>query len=147
MVPGSEDAVTAACFDIITAGAVPPNPAELIESRAMIDLLSTLSERYDLVIVDSAPTTAVSDAIPLLRLVNGVIVVNRVEKLTRTAARHLRAHLSRLDAPGLGVVANAAPTSSRGYGYGYGYGYPHYGDAYLGNGRRRIRRQKQRASA
>jgi receptor protein-tyrosine kinase len=144
MVPGSATSVDA-CFEIITAGAVPPNPAELIESRAMIDLLSTLSERFDLVIVDSAPTTAVSDAIPLMRLVSGVVVVNRVDKLTRTAARHLRDHLSRLGAPVLGVVANATPGSRRGYGYGYGY--DSYSGAYLSDRAERRASGKQQAPA
>ncbi|HEY3969889.1 MAG TPA: polysaccharide biosynthesis tyrosine autokinase, partial [Solirubrobacteraceae bacterium] len=127
---------TSASFSVITAGAVPPNPAELMESRAMIDLLSTLSERFDLVVVDTAPTSAVSDAIPLMRLVSGVVVVNRVDSITRDAARHLREHLAKLHAPVLGVVANAMPAKGRGYyGYGYGYGYSYgygYGNPYLG---------------
>lgn len=118
-------------FSILTAGAVPPNPTELMESRAMVDLLSSLSERFDLVIVDTAPTTAVSDAIPLLQHVSGVIVVNRVDRVTRDAARHLRQGLANLNAPVLGIVANAI-SGGDGYGYGYGYGYQHvYGTAYL----------------
>ncbi len=97
----------------------------------MIDLLSALSEQFDLVIIDSPPTSVVSDAIPLMRLVSGVVIVSRIGVTTRDAARHLREQLRKLKAPTLGVVANAMPVKGRGY-YGYGYGY--YRDAYEPSG-------------
>ena len=112
-------------FSIIPAGSTPPNPGELVESHAMIDLLSALSERFDLVIIDSPPTALVSDAIPLLRLVSGVVIVSRIDVTTRDASKHLRDQLRKLRAPTLGVIANAVPLKSRGY-YGYGY----YGNGY-----------------
>ena len=87
----------------------------------MIDLLSSLSERFDLVIIDSAPTSAVSDAIPLVRLVSGVVVVSRIGNSSRDAARLLQQQLSKLHAPTLGVIANAVPAKKSGY-YGYEYG-------------------------
>lgn len=111
-----------ASFSMITAGASPPNPGELVESRAMIDLLGSLTERFDLVILDSPPTAVVSDAIPLMRLVSGVVIVSRIDVTTRDATRHLREQLRKLKAPTLGVIANAVPLKGRGY-YGYGY-YP-----------------------
>jgi capsular exopolysaccharide synthesis family protein len=117
-------------FSVLTSGATPPNPTELLESRAMIDLLTSLSERFNLVIMDSAPTMAVSDAIPLLQLVSGVVIVNRVESITRDLARHLRDQLAKLNAPVLGIVANALPTGGRDE-YGYGYGGYAYTNAYL----------------
>jgi receptor protein-tyrosine kinase len=120
-------------FHIITAGAVPPNPAELVESRAMVELLSTLAERFDLVVIDSPPTSVVSDAIPLMRLVSGVVVVSRVDTTTRDGARQLREQLIKLRASTLGVVANAMPVGRRGY-YGYGYGYSDYRSGYYLDG-------------
>ncbi len=116
-----------ATFSVITAGAIPPNPGELVESRAMVDLLSTLAEQFDLVIIDTPPTSVVSDAIPLMRLVSGAVIVSRIDVTTRDAAHHLRNQLRKLNAPTLGVIANAMPVRGRGY-YGYGYGY--YADAY-----------------
>jgi capsular exopolysaccharide synthesis family protein len=121
-------------ISVVTAGAVPPNPAQLLESRAMVDLLTSLTERFDLVVVDSAPTSVVSDSIALVKLVSGVVVVSRVGRTTREAARHLRNQLVKLEAPTLGVIANALPLKGRGYygyGYGYGYGYSREGDGYL----------------
>ena len=116
-------------LDVIVAGALPPNPAELLESQTMREVLARLKERYELVVVDTAPTGVVSDAFPLLRQVDGVIVVARMGLTTRDAAERLRDQLGRAGAPLLGVVANAIKLKRRGrYGkYGYGYGY--YGPA------------------
>lgn len=110
----------------ITAGALPPNPAELLESRAMEELLAQLEERYELVVIDTAPIGVVSDCFPLLRRVDGVLAVARMGKSTRDAAGWMREQLDRLDAPTLGVVANGLSLNRRGkhrYGYGY-YGKP-----------------------
>jgi capsular exopolysaccharide synthesis family protein len=109
-------------LDVIVAGSMPPNPAELIESQAMSDVLSQLVERYDLIVIDTAPVGVVSDAFPLLRKVDGVIVVARLGQTTRDAAERMRDQLGRLEAPLLGVVANGVKLKRRGkYGYGYGY--------------------------
>jgi receptor protein-tyrosine kinase len=112
--PGAQNGATAG-FSVVTAGTVPPNPVELLESRAMIDLLTALSEQYDLVIVDSPPPSVVPDAIPLMQLVNGVVVVGRKGIITRHAARQLREQLLKLNAPALGVIANGMRDTSYGY--------------------------------
>ena len=112
-----------ASLTVITAGGVPPNPAELLESRAMVDLLSALHERFDLVIVDTPPISIVPDAIPLIRLVTGVLIVSRIGVTTRDAARQLRAQLSSLNAPTLGVISNGEPANSFPYAH-YRHYYP-----------------------
>lgn len=93
---------------IIVAGATPPNPAELLESRAMESVMMWAAERYDLVLVDTPPLGVVSDAIPLLGKVDGVIVVSRLGTTTRDGAARMREELDSLRAPSLGVVANAS---------------------------------------
>lgn len=111
-------------LDMIVAGANPPNPAELIESGAMDDVMARLRERYELVVLDTAPMGVVSDAFPLLRKADGVIVVTRIGLCTRDSAARLREQLERLEAPVLGIVANAVKLGRRGrYGYGYYGGY------------------------
>lgn len=111
-------------LDVIVAGVSPPNPAELIESQTMSDVLSGLTERYDLIVIDTAPLGVVSDAFPLLREVDGVIAVTRMGKSTFDNAEQLREQLSRLEAPVLGIVANGVRVR-RGGRYGYGdYGRP-----------------------
>ena len=114
--------ISSAPLDVLLAGALPPNPAELIESRAMEDLLGWASEQYELVVIDTPPLAVVSDAISLMRKVDGVIIVSRVGESTNTAADRLRERLSTLGAPTLGVVANACGNDRLG-GYDYTYGY------------------------
>src|SRR4051812_14526393 len=106
---------------IIPAGLIPPNPAELMESHRMYDLLDQLQREYDLVMVDTPPTSVVADAIPLFSRVNGVIVVGRVNVSTRDGAMRLRTTLRSLNAPTLGVVANGV-SEARGGRYDYAYG-------------------------
>lgn len=110
-------------MDVITAGALPPNPADLVESQSMADVIVQLKERYDFVVVNTPPVGVVSDAFPLISQVDGVVVLVRLYRTTRDSADDLRQQLERLDAPTLGVVTNGAKTGRSGqYGYGYGYG-------------------------
>jgi Mrp family chromosome partitioning ATPase/capsular polysaccharide biosynthesis protein len=109
-------------MDVVVAGSIPPNPIDLLESERMRRVIQEAMSRYDLVVLDTPPTAVVSDAIPLVREVDGVIVVARVGKTNREAVVHLRDQLTNLDAPVLGIVVNGV--RSRGaYGYGYGSGY------------------------
>lgn len=102
-------------LDLIVAGSVPPNPAELLESQTTPETLRDLKERYDLVVLDTAPTGVVADAFPLVSQVDGVVIVARIGQATRDEAETLR---SRLDAPLLGIVSNGLEVRHRGkYGY------------------------------
>jgi Mrp family chromosome partitioning ATPase len=107
---------------LVAGGALPPNPGELIESHAMEALLERAKSTYDLVVIDTPPLTAVSDAFPLLRKVDGVIIVGRVGRNRRDVAQRLHETLTGAGAPLLGVVANGLKSGRRG-GYGYGYSY------------------------
>jgi succinoglycan biosynthesis transport protein ExoP len=110
-------------LDVLVAGATPPpNPGELIESRAMETLLERAKSIYDLVVIDTPPLTAVSDAFPLLKKVDGVVIVGRVGRNRRDVAERLHETLTGAGAPLLGVIANGFKSGRRG-GYGYGYGY------------------------
>jgi polysaccharide biosynthesis transport protein len=112
-------------FDVLVAGAaLPPNPGELIESHAMESLLEQAKSEYDLVVIDTPPLTAVSDAFPLLSKVDGVIIVGRVGKNRRDVAQRLHETLTGAGAPLLGVVANGFKQGRKGsYGYDYNYSY------------------------
>jgi Mrp family chromosome partitioning ATPase len=110
-------------LDVLVAGAaLPPNPGELIESHAMETVLEQAKAKYDLVVIDTPPLTAVSDAFPLLRKVDGVIIVGRVGRNRRDIAQRLHETLTGAGAPLLGVVANGFK-AGRGGSYGYGYSY------------------------
>ena len=114
------DGSAAPAMHVLTAGAQPPNPAELLESQVMEELLGQLRERYELVVIDTAPLGVVSDCFPLLRKVDGVVAVARMGRSTRDSVAQMRAQLDRLDAPALGIVANGLKLGRRArYGYGY----------------------------
>jgi receptor protein-tyrosine kinase len=111
-------------LDLIASGPVPPNPADLLESKRTVSLLDEVIEQYDVVLVDTPPTSAVADALHLFPRVDGVIVVTRLGSTPRDRARQLASQLSRLGAPVLGIVVNGAPSTKRYGRYGdYGYGY------------------------
>ena len=80
-------------MDVITAGPVAPNPIDLIESARMEHLLEQSEREYDLVVIDTSPTAVISDAIPLVKQVSGVIVVSRLGATTRQAVSRLRDQL------------------------------------------------------
>lgn len=121
--PSGEGTSKARTLDVLVAGAtLPPNPSELIESQAMRVLLERAQSTYDLIVIDTPPLTAVSDAFPLLRRVDGVVIVGRVGRNRRDVAQRLHETLAGAGAPLLGVIANGF--KSRGSGsYGYGYSY------------------------
>jgi capsular exopolysaccharide synthesis family protein len=108
-------------LDVIVAGVNPPNPAELLESNKMGDLLDRLGAIYDLVIIDSPPAGLIADVIPLMSRVGGVIIVSSMGKSTRDGAAHFREQLTQLGAPLLGVIANRVK-HRRGDRYYGGYG-------------------------
>ncbi|MBS1878069.1 MAG: polysaccharide biosynthesis tyrosine autokinase [Actinobacteria bacterium] len=92
--------------DLLPAGPLPPNPAELLEGKRMSELLEWGEESYDRVIVDTPPASLVADALPLFDVVGAVVVVARLGVSTRDSIEHLRDHLRRLGAPLVGVVVN-----------------------------------------
>lgn len=107
------------------AGAtLPPNPGELIESHAMETLLEQAKSTCDLVVIDSAPLVAVSDAFSLLNRVDGVVIVGWVGRNRRDVAERLHQTLSGAGAPLLGGIANGFKAGGLGsYGYPCEYSY------------------------
>jgi capsular exopolysaccharide synthesis family protein len=112
-------------IDVLIAGpTAPPNVGELIESHAMEVVLEQARSLYDLVVVDTPPISVVADAIPLLKRVDGVIVVGRIGVTRRDAAEQLRDRLASLQSPALGVVVNRVRDSkTTGYRSRHRYGY------------------------
>jgi capsular exopolysaccharide synthesis family protein len=95
---------------IIPAGTAAPNPAELVGSRKMADLLSLLSRRYDQVILDSPPLLPFSDSLMMSHVVDGVLLVARSEVSEKRAVGESIERLRSIRAPLLGVVMNGVPT-------------------------------------
>ena len=110
-------------LDVMVTGAVlPPNPARITESDAMRDLLLRVASEYDLVVVDTPPLAVVSDAFPILRVADGVLVVSRLRRNRRDVAARVSATLRASEAPTIGIVANGVRgRTSGGYSYSYEY--------------------------
>ncbi len=115
-------------LSILPCGPIPPNPAELISSERMKDLLRQLTEKYDHVLIDSPPLTNVTDPVILSTMVDGVILVVQAGRSTRDLVRRARTELSSVGAKIFGVVLNNLDIKREGYDsylstYGsYGYG-------------------------
>lgn len=113
-------------LSLLSAGAVPPNPAELLSSTKMAELFQELRGQFEFIFIDSSPVMAVSDAVFLSTMVDGtVLVVNR-----RTPKPLVRKTLTRLRTPHtklLGVLLNRVDVRTGEYGY-----YKHYAQYYHG---------------
>ncbi|HSR95355.1 MAG TPA: CpsD/CapB family tyrosine-protein kinase, partial [Solirubrobacterales bacterium] len=94
--------------DVLPAGPLPPNPAELIDSQRMENLLGWAEQEYDRVVVDTPPAAIVADALPLIKRVDRVLVVVRLRHTRRDAAEHLREQMTIIEAPVIGIVVNGA---------------------------------------
>jgi capsular exopolysaccharide synthesis family protein len=97
---------------VVVAGQPTPNPWALMQSSVMVRLLDVLRKDHDLVIVDTPPLPHVSDAISLLRHVDGVLVTASVNSTRGPEASRLRDQLQGLDANVLGVIANGGSAIS-----------------------------------
>jgi len=112
-------------LDLITTGAMPPNPGELLMSPATLQLLQTLSAQYDLVLIDTPPVLAVSDTQVLAPHVGTVFLVARAEVTALGELQESTKRLGQTGVPVKGVVFNDLDTSRQRYG-GYGYKYSRY---------------------
>jgi polysaccharide biosynthesis transport protein len=110
---------------VVPAGPTPPNPAELVGSDRMAEMLKELGERFEHIIIDSPPVLVVTDGTILAGLVDGVVLVAESGRTHRAGLMRTRAILENAGARILGVVLNKLDMQREGY-YGYGYGYYHY---------------------
>lgn len=119
--------VNRAGFDYISRGAVPPNPAELLMHRRMGELFQWASDHYDLVIVDTPPILAVTDAAIIGNYVGTTLLVARFEENT---VKEIEVSSKRFEQSGViikGCILNGVVKKASNY---YGYGYSHYGYNY-----------------
>jgi polysaccharide biosynthesis transport protein len=113
--------------DIIPSGPIPPNPSEILASHHMKELIQQARSRYERIIIDSPPITAVTDASILSSLVDGVVIVIRANDTHREIIRNGIAHLQSVNAHILGAVLNGVEMGRDSYYY-YQYYYYYYGE-------------------
>lgn len=110
-------------LSVIPCGPIPPNPAELISSDRMKDLIRMLTERYDHIVIDSPPLINVTDPVILSTMVDGVMLVVHGAKSTRYMVQRARQDLLNVGAKILGVVLNNIDLRNEGYNDYYYYRY------------------------
>ncbi|MGU0383135.1 polysaccharide biosynthesis tyrosine autokinase [Klebsiella pneumoniae] len=124
---GAVRTIEQANFDYISRGAVPPNPAELLMHRRFGELLNWASERYDIVVLDTQPILAVTDAAIIGNYAGTTLLVARFELNT---AKEIDISVKRFEQTGVnvkGCILNGVVKKASSY---YGYGYNHYGYSY-----------------
>jgi capsular exopolysaccharide synthesis family protein len=109
--------------DILLAGTVNPNPQELFCSTKFSDQLNKLSEVYDVIVIDSPPSSGLSDAMLLATQVDQLAYVIKAGSTPVAKARAAIQSLRNANAPLAGVVVNQVPTSDSAFSYYYGRGY------------------------
>jgi len=131
-------------LDVIPAGPIPPNPADLLSSHRLSEMVTQLRGRYKFIVVDSPPIMAATDALILSVLVDGVLVVVRSGETPKQAFVRTRELLMSVKCCMLGVVLNAVDSSSPNYYYSYRY-YPYSYGSYGGEGQDREHSKKEKA--
>ena len=106
---------------ILPAGTPPPNPAELLASAKMKNVLAELRKQYDHIVIDSPPTLSVTDAVVMSTDADAVVLVIRPGHTTKPALRRARDILLQVNARVCGVLVNAVDLSSPDYYYHYEY--------------------------
>jgi len=107
---------------VMTSGDIPPNPAELLGSSRMEATLKSLSEIFDVIIVDLPPVTIVPDGVIISKMVDGMVIVVRQNSSTKSALNETIRQLQFVDAKILGFVVTGADTLKKGYKYYGSYG-------------------------
>jgi exopolysaccharide transport family protein len=108
-------------LSVLPAGTPPPNPAELLASTNMRDVLEELRGQYDHIVVDTPPTLSVTDAVVLSPRADAIVLVIRSGQTTKQALRRSRDILLQVNAKVSGVLLNAVDLSSPDYYYYYEY--------------------------
>lgn len=118
-------------LDFITAGPIPPNPAELIINPRMNELLAYLKTKYDIIIADLPPVGIVSDGVPILQLADYPLYILRANYSKKIFIAQLNKLMNENKIKNMSVILNGVEMSRLKYGYGYGYSYGYgYGYGY-----------------
>lgn len=112
-------------LSVIASGSIPPNPAEVLGSEMMSEFIKEVSQHFDYIIIDTPPINVVSDALPVIRESDGVVMVVRSNSSTHPELQKALDSLKFIDAKILGFVVNYESENRSKYGY-YKYNYSDY---------------------
>ncbi len=111
-------------LDVIPAGAIPPNPGELLLKEKLDELIAELRNRYDYIFIDSAPVGMVSDTFLLNRFADYTLYVSRANYTPRHLSEFINTTFANKRLNNMACVLNGVKMKTN-FGYGYGYGYGH----------------------
>ncbi len=138
-------------LSVVGSGPFPPNPSELLGSSAMRDVLRDAQTEFDVILIDSPPLLAVTDAAVLATIADGAILVIRVGSTAKAAVRRAVAQLQTVHGRIVGAVLNDVDLRSGAFSGSYGYYYYYYYGEGARNGKRgpieRIRQWRARRTS
>lgn len=115
-------------LDLLLAGPIPPNPAELVARESLDHIFSVLREEYDFVLIDTAPVGLVTDTLQIARVADATIYMCRADFTPKSSFHLINALADEKKLPNMSIVINGIDMSKKKYGYAYGYGrYGKYG--------------------
>ena len=123
-------------LDLLMAGPIPPNPAELIARNSLDIIINLLKEKYDYIMIDTAPVGLVTDTLQIARVADASIYMCRADYTPKSSFNFINALANEKKFPNMAIVLNGIDMSKRKYSYYYGYGgygkYGRYGRASYG---------------
>lgn len=115
-------------LDIMPAGPIPPNPAELVSRESLDRIFATLRKEYDYIIVDTAPVGLVTDTLMIARVADLTVYMCRADYTPKSSFEFINSLSAQKKLPQVSIVINGIDMSKKKYGYYYGYGkYGKYG--------------------
>ena len=122
-------------LDLLMAGPVPPNPAELIARSSLETIIAILKDKYDYIMIDTAPVGLVTDTLQIGRVANATIYMCRADYTPKASFGMINALTMEKKLPNMAMVLNGVDMSKKKYSYYYGYGkYGKYGRYGYGSG-------------
>ena len=127
---------------VVTSGVIPPNPAELLASKKMRNLLEKLREEFDMVIIDSAPILSAADSIEVAPLTNGVVMVIKAASTPIPSVQTAIDQISDVGGKVIGCILNNVDLEKEDYYYSY-YRYYHHYYYYYDKGEKKKRKKRK----
>lgn len=122
-------------LDLLMAGPIPPNPAELISRSSLETIIAILKDKYDYIMIDTAPVGLVTDTLQIGRVANATIYMCRADYTPKASFGMINALAMEEKLPNMAMVLNGVDMSKKKYSYYYGYGkYGKYGRYGYGTG-------------
>ena len=118
-------------LELLMAGPIPPNPAELVARKSLDDIINELKDHYDYILIDTAPAGLVTDTLQIGRVADATVYMCRADYTAKESFNLINELSETKKLPNMSIVLNGVDMTKKKYGYYYGYGkygkYGHYG--------------------